>query len=171
MQNVHSLTMQQEEISRRAALSEEYFRQGYNCSQSVFLACCDLFGLTDKQLALRVSSSFGGGIGRMRSVCGAASGMFLLEGLRSGNVEGSPEAKQHNYAEVQSLAARFRDQHGSLICAEILGLAPRGEAPGSPMLGPKPEARTEEYYHKRPCVETVSSAVRIFLEHMQSQEE
>lgn len=158
--------MQSNEISRRVALSEDYFRQGYNCAQSVFLACCDLYGLTDKDLALRVSSSFGGGIGRMRSVCGAALGMFMLEGLRSGNVEGTPEAKQRNYAQVQDLAARFRDEHGSLICAEILGLAPRGESSGSPMLGPIPEPRSEEYYKKRPCVETVGSAVRIFLEHL-----
>lgn len=161
--------MQQDEISRRVALSEEYFRQGYNCSQSVFLACCDLYGVTDKELALRLSSSFGGGIGRMRSVCGAASGMFLLEGLRSGNVDGTAESKQHNYAEVQNLAFRFRDEHGSLICAELLGLASRGESSSSPLLGPNPEPRTEEYYKKRPCVEMVSSAVRIFLEHVQSE--
>lgn len=160
--------MQQDEISRRVALAEEFFRQGYNCSQSVFLACCDLYGFTDRELALCVSSSFGGGIGRMRSVCGAALGMFLLEGLRSGNVEGTPEAKMRNYAEVQGLAARFQKEHGSLICAEILGLAPRGEDPASPMLGPTPESRTEDYYHKRPCVEMVGAAVRIFLEHVQS---
>lgn len=147
--------MTQEEIEKRVERAKELFHQGYNCSQSVVASCADLFGM-DEALALRMSASFGGGIGRMRQTCGAACGMFMLEGLVSGSATPDAQAKANNYAQVQELAQRFREQHGSIICAELLGLA-------QPTITPTPEARTSEYYHKRPCAEMVGDAVRIFL--------
>lgn len=153
--------MTQQEIEERVEKAKELFHQGYNCSQSVFGACADLYGITDEALALRLSASFGGGIGRMRQTCGAACGMFLLAGLENGSaIVGDAEGKKNNYALVQDLAAKFKAQNGSLICAELLGIAPKPQKP-------TPEARTEAYYQKRPCADMVASAVRIFLEHIE----
>jgi C_GCAxxG_C_C family probable redox protein len=153
--------MTQQEIEQRVERAKELFHQGFNCSQSVFAACADLYGIEDEELALRLSASFGGGIGRMRQTCGAACGMFLLAGLENGSATAhDAEGKQQNYALVQNLAAKFKDENGSLICAELLGIAPKPQ-------DPTPEARTEAYYQKRPCVEMVATAVRIFLENKQ----
>ena len=136
----------------------EYFHQGFNCSQAVFAACADIYGIEDEALALRLAASFGGGIGRMRQTCGAACGMFMLAGLENGSaIEGDTEGKKQNYALVQDLAAKFKQENGSIICAELLGIAPKPQEP-------TPEARTEAYYQKRPCADMVASAVRIFLE-------
>ena len=96
-------------------------------------------------------------MGRMRMVCGAASGMFMLAGLQNGSsTPHDNEGKMANYAFVQQLAGEFKAQYGSLICAELLGLAPKPQ-------DPKPEERTQQYYGKRPCSEMVAQAVRIFL--------
>ena len=127
----------------------------------MFAACADLYGIEDEALALRLSASFGGGIGRMRQTCGAACGMFMLAGLENGSaVVGDAEGKKQNYALVQNLAEKFKKENGSLICSELLGIAPKPQEP-------TPEARTEEYYKKRPCAEMVASAVRIFLENFE----
>ena len=151
--------MKQEEIERRVQYAMDLFRKGYNCSQSVFAACADLFGETDENRNLRLAASFGGGIGRMRQTCGAACGMFLLEGLHSGSdKEGDHEGKMANYARVQALAQTFKDTYGSMICGELLGLAKVKTD-----TNPQPEVRTEVYYKKRPCVEMVGGAVRMFL--------
>lgn len=149
------------EIETRVAKAQELFKQGFNCSQSVFAACADLYGITDESLALRLSASFGGGIGRMRLTCGAACGMFLLAGLENGSATpGDAEGKKHNYELVQQLAADFKALHGSLTCSDLLGLtAQRSDS----VSDPTPSERTAEYYHKRPCVEMVGNAVRIFL--------
>ena len=150
--------MTQQEIEKRVERAKELFHQGFNCSQAVFAACADIYGIEDEALALRLAASFGGGIGRMRQTCGAACGMFLLAGLQNGSaIPGDAEGKKNNYTLVQDLAAKFKDENGSLICAELLGIAPKPQTP-------TPEARTEAYYQKRPCVEMVASAVRIFLE-------
>lgn len=149
--------MTNQEIEQRVERAKTLFRQGFNCSQSVFAACADLYGIEDQALALRLSASFGGGIGRMRQTCGAACGMFMLAGLENGSaVEGDAEGKKQNYALVQELASKFKSENGSLICSELLGIAPKPQ-------DPQPEARTEAYYQKRPCVEMVATAVRIFL--------
>lgn len=156
--------MTQQEIEQRVERAKELFHQGFNCSQSVFAACADLYGIEDEELALRLSASFGGGIGRMRQTCGAACGMFLLAGLENGSATAhDAEGKQQNYALVQNLAAKFKDENGSLICAELLGIAPKPQ-------DPTPEARTEAYYQKRPCTDMVASAVRIFLEHLEQKQ-
>ena len=149
--------MNELEIEQRAQKAQDLFKQGYNCSQAVFASCADIYGITDEQLALRLSASFGGGMGRMRLVCGAASGMFMLAGLQNGSsTPHDNEGKMKNYAFVQQLAGEFKGKYGSLICAELLGLAPRPQ-------DPQPEARTQEYYEKRPCSEMVAESVRIYL--------
>lgn len=150
--------MTEQEIQQRVERAKELFHQGFNCSQAVFAACADIYGIEDEALALRLAASFGGGIGRMRQTCGAACGMFMLAGLENGSaIEGDTEGKKQNYALVQDLAAKFKQENGSLICAELLGIAPKPQEP-------TPEARTEAYYQKRPCADMVASAVKIFLE-------
>ena len=156
--------MTSEEIEVRAQRAIELFKQGFNCSQSVFAACADVYGIQDEQLALRLSASFGGGIGRMRLVCGAANGMFMLAGLHNGSATPHDnDGKMANYAFVQQLAGEFKAKYGSLICAELLGLAPKGQCAVKMDLDPRPADRTSEYYEKRPCAEMVGEAVRIYL--------
>ena len=148
--------MTRDDIEKRVERAKALFKQGFNCSQAVFAACADLYDM-DEKTALRVASSFGGGIGRMRQTCGAACGMFMLAGLENGSATPhDAEGKMQNYSLVQELAVQFKEENGSLICSELLGIAPK---PQNPM----PEARTEAYYQKRPCAEMVASAVRIFL--------
>ncbi len=138
-------TIQIEQYVERARL---LFRSGFNCSQAVYAACAPLYGISE-DLALRIAASFGGGIGRMHSVCGAASGMFLLEGLQSGtNKQGDTQGKMYNYNQVRQLAQAFEQQHGSIICAELLGLTTH---------------QTTQKTQKTPCAEIVENAVRIFL--------
>ena len=148
--------MTEQDIELRVERAKELFHQGFNCSQAVFAACADIYGI-DEPMALRLAASFGGGIGRMRQTCGAACGMFLLAGLENGSaIPGDAEGKKNNYTYVQHLANKFKDENCSLICAELLGIAPRPQEP-------TPEARTEAYYKKRPCAEMVASAVKIYL--------
>lgn len=155
--------MEDKEI--RIQRAGELFKQGFNCSQSVVAAFADKYGFTEEQ-ALRMSASFGGGIGRMRQTCGAACGMFMLAGLDCGATEGSDRAgKSHNYAVVQQLAAEFERQNGSLVCAELLGLKPK-----TPICT-QAEERTEAYYAKRPCAEMVKAAARIFAGYLESKGE
>lgn len=159
--------MTNEEIESRAQRAVDLFKQGFNCSQAVFASCADIYGITDEKLALRLSASFGGGMGRMRLVCGAASGMFMLAGLHNGSdTPHNNEGKMANYAFVQQLANEYKSRYGSLICAELLGLAPKGttmEYLPAEALRPKPAERTPEYYQKRPCPEMIAEAVRIYL--------
>ncbi|GFZ38762.1 C-GCAxxG-C-C family protein [Bacteroides nordii] len=139
----------------------EFFKSGYNCSQSVVAAFADMYGFTEEQ-ALRMSASFGGGIGRMRETCGAACGMFLLAGLETGATDGADkEGKAANYALVQELAAEFRKRNGSLNCGELLGLKKKA------LLSSVPEERTEQYYAKRPCSRMVEEAARIWAEYLE----
>ena len=150
--------MTEQEILNRVERAKELFHQGFNCSQAVFAACADIYGI-DEPTALRLAASFGGGIGRMRQTCGAACGLFLVAGLETGCTEGhNPQGKEANYKVVQELAEEFRKRNGSLICAELLGLAKNAPTPTTP------DARNGEYYKKRPCVEMVASAVRVYLE-------
>lgn len=141
---------------QRIARAVELFKMGYNCAQSVTAAFADEYGYTEEQ-ALKMSASFGGGIGRMRETCGAACGMFILAGLETGCVDPDDrQGKADNYAFVQKLAGEFREKNGSLICAELLGLRERKPQE------PTPEQRTESYYMKRPCVKMVETAARIW---------
>lgn len=148
----------QEEIEERVARGVELFKSGFNCAQAVTGAFADLYGIP-QDVAMRMSASFGGGMGRMRLTCGAASGMFLLAGLENGcaTVEES-QKRAENYALVQELAGEFKKENGSLTCAELLGL--RSGKTESPI----PGERTREYYKQRPCTMMVESACRIFAE-------
>ena len=142
----------------RIARAKELFKSGFNCSQSVVAAFADLYGLTEEQ-ALKVSASFGGGIGRMRETCGAACGIFLLAGLKYGSTDPkNADAKGENYRIVQELAEDFKKANGFLKCRDLLGLDKNLKET------PQPEARTAAYYAKRPCVEIVASAARIWAE-------
>ncbi len=130
------------------------FTEGYNCAQSVFLVFSDELGL-DRETALKISSSFGGGMGRLREVCGTVSGMFMAEGLKNGYSNPTDTtAKAEHYKRLQALAATFKQENGSIICRELLQLQ---SAPSDPT----PDPRTKEYYKKRPCVELVGDAIRI----------
>lgn len=148
----------------RIARAVDFFKQGYNCAQSVTAAFADLYGFTPEQ-AFKMSASFGGGIGRMRQTCGAACGMFLLAGLETGATDGADRAgKSHNYAVVQQLARQFEAKNGSIICSELLKLKPK-----TPVVA-EAEARTPEYYAKRPCVRMVESAASLFAEFLEERE-
>lgn len=148
-------------MEKRIEFAVSLFKEGYNCSQSVVAAFADMYGFTREQ-ALLMSASFGGGIGRMRQTCGAACGMFLLAGLETGCTDGkNREGKEANYKLVQQIAAEFVRRNGSMVCAELLGLKQNAPTP------PSPEARTAEYYKKRPCVKMVEEAARIWAEYLQ----
>ena len=144
----------------RAEIAEEYFRKGYNCAQSVAMAFADLTGLSEKESA-RMASSFGGGLGRMREVCGAVSGMALVAGILYGYDDpGVLGASAKHYALVQELAGKFRDANGSVVCRELLGDRTKVTA--------TPEPRTAEYYKKRPCAELVRMAASILEEYVET---
>ncbi len=135
------------------------FEEGYNCAQAVFLAFSDRTGLSP-ETAAALSSSFGGGMGRLREVCGAVSGMFMVIGALYGYADPKDaQAKKQHYERIQLLAQKFRDENGSIICRELLGL---GKGPDSPV----PEARTAAYYKKRPCGELVACAAAITEEYI-----
>ncbi len=142
----------------RKEIAMDYFKQGYNCAQAVALAFADLTSL-DNDTMLKVSSSFGGGMGRMREVCGAVSGAFLIDGLLEGyNTPTSGKEKMEHYARIQKLANEFKAENGSIVCRELLG--------GTPSTAPTPDARTAEYYKKRPCVELVGMSAEILERHL-----
>ena len=144
----------------RIELAVSLFKEGYNCSQAVVAAYADMYGFTREQ-AFKMAASFGGGIGRMRKTCGAACGLFMLAGLETGCTDGKDrEGKEANYKVVQALAEEFKKRNGSITCAELLGLEKSAPTPTTP------EARTTEYYKKRPCVKMVEEAARIWSEYL-----
>jgi len=116
-----TIMLTSQDIDQRIQQARSLHREGFNCSQAVFAACADLYGIPQEQ-ALRLSASFGGGIGGTRNVCGAVCAMCMLEGLRSGSsTAGDFSGKKANYANVQQLLEQFSRQHGgSFICAELL---------------------------------------------------
>lgn len=137
-------------MTRREAAMEN-FMQGYNCSQAVVLAFADMLPV-DKETLMKISCSFGGGMGRLREVCGSVSGMFIVAGLLFGY--GTPETgevKAEHYARIQALAAEFEKKHGSIVCRELLGLSAKHDAP-------TPTPRTPDFYKKRPCKEIIGDA-------------
>ena len=134
----------------------ELFLAGYNCSQSVVVAFCDLTGLSE-EFSAKLSSSFGGGMGRMREVCGAVSGMLTVAGLLYGYGAPDDAAKKAHYTLVQALAGQFRDEHGSIICREILK---------NPPSDPNPTPRTAEFYKTRPCTRMVVCAAELLDEYI-----
>jgi C_GCAxxG_C_C family probable redox protein len=135
---------------------------GYGCCQSVVAAFADLYGMDDV-MAKKIAAGFGGGVGRLRMMCGAVSGIVMLVGLDCGQTEGSDrEGKSACYKVVQELLAQSEAENGSLICAEILGLQGHERAHCSYVASP----RTAEYYKQRPCAAKVESAARIFANYL-----
>lgn len=151
------------EKSPRGQRAMGLFLEGYNCTQSVVLAFADLIGMDERTL-LRMSSSFGGGMGRLREVCGAVSGMFLVAGFLYGyDTPGAAgqQAKAEHYARIQELAAEYRAVNGSIVCRELLGLRTTGAD------NPTPELRTAEYYKKRPCGQVIGLAATIMEKYVE----
>ena len=143
----------------RKEMAMDYFYQGYNCSQALVLTFKDKFNI-DAEALLRLASSFGGGMGRLREVCGSVSGMFIVIGLLygySGPEKG--DVKADHYARIQELARRFEQEHGSIVCRDLLGLSVKHDSP-------IPEMRTNEYYKKRPCPEIIGSAAEILEQYL-----
>ena len=133
----------------------DLFLEGYNCAQAVMVAFCDKTGLTKEQAA-RYASSFGGGMGRLREVCGAVSGMLMVLGILYGYEQPDDDQKKKElYGQIQGLAGKFREAVGSIICRELLD---------NPSTDPTPSPRTAEYYAKRPCARMVMTAARLMDE-------
>ena len=130
----------------------ELFVDGYNCAQAVAVAFCDITGLDEKATA-RMVSPYGGGMGRLREVCGAVSGMLFVLGYLYGydNAD-ADETKKELYARVQGLAGQFREKCGSIICRELLD---------NPPSDPNPSPRTAQYYKDRPCAILVKTAAEL----------
>ena len=150
------------DLEERVAKARRLFKEeGYNCCQAVVLAYNDIFGIDDGTAAA-MASGFGGGMGRMREVCGSVSGMTLLAGFMTPATDPSVKIdRTANYALVQELAGEFRKVNGSILCKELLGLVPMGGGAPAPQESPEPSDRTPEYYKKRPCEELVGISARI----------
>ena len=137
--------------------AQRLFMEGYNCAQAVFCAFRDVTGLST-DAAARMSSSFGGGMGRLREVCGTVSGALLALGiLRGYDDPADPEAKKAHYHLVQEYARRFREKNGTIVCRELLK-----DVPTTP--GGAPEPRTPQFYARRPCLRLVGEAAEILDE-------
>ncbi len=144
-------------MSKHSDRALELFKQGYNCSQAVFCAFCDEFGM-DEETALKVSAGLGGGVGRMREVCGTITGAALVAGMLYGATDGKDSQKKaETYEKVREIADEFRKDNPSIICRELLGLTKEAQAKETAT----PEARTEHYYKKRPCSELVENTAKI----------
>lgn len=141
----------------KAELAKMYFQQGYNCSQAVLLSFCDELDI-DNDTAAKISLGFGGGIGRLREVCGAFSGIVMAVSIKYADKELDYKNKKDVYSQIQYLSEKFKEKNGSIICKELLNTKETG---GSP------EKRTDEYYKKRPCPEIVATAAAILEEYFE----
>lgn len=147
--------MKEFDIEERVKTAVQNFESGFNCSQSVFLAYSDVFEL-DLNMAKKMSVSFGGGVGRMREVCGTISAMAMLAGFKYPVLnENDQEARTRNYAMVQKMSDLFKDKHGTIICRRLLPEVLANQT------APAPSERTADYYAKRPCSKYVAEAARI----------
>lgn len=146
--------------TERGLIAKNYFLEGYNCSQAIVLAFSDIIGI-ERSALLKISSSLGGGMGRLREVCGAVSGIFLVLGYIRGYCDPSDyDGKKQLYSEVQELAEKFKGKYGSIVCRELLLGVSHTD-------GASPEKRTEQYYKKRPCAEQIEFAAQILHEFLQ----
>jgi C_GCAxxG_C_C family probable redox protein len=150
-------------MNDQADYAEALFKQGFNCAQSVFAAFHDDLGI-EQDIALRIASSFGGGMGRLREVCGALTGLFMAAGIKYGYLDPNDlDGKTRHYQLVQDFAQRFSDEYHSILCRDLLQLDEK-------ISEPTPEVRTAAYYHRRPCAEYVRFAAGL-LEKMPQLEE
>lgn len=150
------------DVNERMERAMGYFKSGYNCAQAVAMAYNDIMEMSVEQVA-KLTAPFGGGMGRMREVCGTVSGMAVLAGAIAPAVNPQDlEERKQNYALVQHFADEFRKENGDIVCRRLLGLEPMVERAETPM----PSERTAEYYKKRPCVEYVGCAARIVGEYL-----
>ena len=144
-------------MNDKEKIAEDLFKQGYNCAQSVLGAFYNEIGMSFDE-ALKLSSSFGGGMGRMREVCGAVSSMFMIAGIKKGYISPNDDiTKEKHYTLIQNLAEKFKKEHGTIICRELLG-----ENDNSPA----PSKRTEQYYQERPCENFIKTAAKIIEENL-----
>ena len=143
----------------------ELFMQGYGCCQSVVCAFADLYGL-DEEIAFRIAAGFGGGVGRMRMMCGTVSALVILAGLERGQTRGEDrEGKMACYQLVRELLETFKQRNGSIICADLLQM----QGVKAETNTAQPDERNAEYYRVRPCARKVESAARVFAEYLSNQ--
>ena len=156
----------EKDLEDRIQRAVELFMQGYGCCQSVVCAFADLYGL-DEEMALRIAAGFGGGVGRMRMMCGTVSALVILAGLERGQTRGEDrEGKAACYQLVRELLETFKQRNGSIICAELLKM----NGVKAETNTPQPDERNAEYYRVRPCARKVESAARVFAEYLGSSE-
>ncbi|MCD8011163.1 MAG: C-GCAxxG-C-C family protein [Lachnospiraceae bacterium] len=141
----------------RVKRAEEYFLQGYNCSQAVFAAFSDRYGI-DEATALRLTSTLGGGIASRREVCGALNALSMVCGLETGGSEVNHELKKASYRGNRELLEEFENEYGSILCRELLATAKKRPEKD-------PAERTAEYYAGRPCLAYVRAAAEILERH------
>lgn len=147
-------------MSNHSDRAFKLFAEGRNCAQAVFAAFADVTGF-DEETALMLSSSFGGGMGRMREVCGTCSAMFMIAGLLYGYTSKNNDSeKAEHYKRIQYLASRFKEKHSTIVCRELLKTLRVTDSP-------IPEKRTPEYYKVRPCVRFVCTAAEILDEYIE----
>ena len=155
-------TVKMIDVNERVERACGYFKEGYNCAQAVVMAYNDVMGMTIEEIA-RLTAPFGGGMGRMREVCGTVCGMTMLAGaIQPSSDPKKLEERKDNYALVQHFAEQFRRENGDIVCRRLLGLEPAVERNETAM----PSERTPEYYKKRPCSEYVGCAARIVGEYL-----
>ena len=148
-------------MSEKADIAESLFLQGYNCSQSVLCAFAEDLGL-NKEFALKLSSSFGGGMGKLREVCGAVSAMFMIAGIKYGYSDPNDlNLKEQHYRLIQNLAKKFKEKNGSIICRDLLKI-------GVKIDSPVPTERTLQFYQDRPCLLLVRNAAELIEKELMS---
>ena len=158
------------ETMKRSERAKALFLEGYNCSQAVLGAFCDVIQL-DFETTMKLASSFGGGIARMREVCGTCSAMFMVAGFVRGNSYADTKAKSEHYAVVQGMAKAFADKNGSIICRELLAIRAESSHRVDNSSRPQANERTEEYYRTRPCLSVVEDAVILTCRYLDIDEE
>lgn len=148
-------------MGQKGEQAKALFEQGYNCAQAVFGAFCEETGF-DFETAVLLASPFGGGMGRLREVCGTVSGMLMAAGILYGySAPDAVQEKKDTYQTAQALANAFKEKNGSIICRELLGMAKV-----TPQTEPTPDERTEQYYKKRPCALLAQDAADLLEEYM-----